>query len=253
MNLYLPRLTILGRSIILISVLVLFNVACWVAAALSFKPHDSGESSGIMGLAMLAWTIGLRHALDADHISAIDNATRGLISLGQLPTTCGLFFSLGHSTIVVAFIVAIAISSDIYDRVGGFSDVGGIIGAAVSGSFLFIIGVVNSVILVRIIKDRRRGITADSMGREHKHSTIVMRILAPVTRIVDRPWKMYPVGVLFGLGFDTASSIALLAVSALAKRDAYGNGISSASIVILPLLFTAGMTLVDSLDSVLML
>ncbi|KAG8859873.1 hypothetical protein FRB91_006299 [Serendipita sp. 411] len=198
-------------------------------------------------------------ALDADHISAIDNATRGLINLGQLPTTCGLFFSLGHSTIVVAFIIAIAISSDVYDRAGGFGDVGGIIGASISGSFLFIIGTVNSVILYRIIQDRRRIAGFKKKGlpvpeeSEHIHTTFLVRILSPITKIVDRPWKMYPVGVLFGLGFDTASSIALLAVSALAKRDAQGKGIPTSSIVILPLLFTSGMTLIDSLDSVLML
>lgn len=247
-------MTILGRSLLLITVLILFNVGCWVAAALLFKPHATGDSSGLMGLALLSWTIGLRHALDADHISAIDNATRGLLNLGQLPTTCGLFFSLGHSTIVVVFIVAITISSDVYDKAGGFGKVGGIVGPAVSGSFLFVIGVVNSVILYRIIRDRRRirrGLEPLRIG--HHHASILVRILAPVTKIVDRPWKMYPVGLLFGLGFDTASSIALLAVSALAKQDIHGKHISSASIIILPLLFTAGMTIVDSLDSILML
>lgn len=191
MGLRWPRLTILGRSLLLITVLILFNVGCWVAAALLFKPHATGDSSGLMGLALLSWTIGLRHALDADHISAIDNATRGLLNLGQLPTTCGLFFSLGHSTIVVVFIVAITISSDVYDKAGGFGKVGGIVGPAVSGSFLFVIGVVNSVILYRIIRDRRRirrGLEPLRIG--HHHASILVRILAPVTKIVDRPWKV---------------------------------------------------------------
>ncbi|KAF8713303.1 High-affinity nickel-transport protein, partial [Rhizoctonia solani] len=178
-----------------------------------------------------------------------DNATRGLIQLGQLSVTAGLYFSLGHSTIVI---VAIAISTDVYDRIGGVSDVGGIIGAAVSASFLFIVALVNSIILARILKQRKRRLNGEDVGPENSHS-LALRILGPVTKFVNRSWKMYPVGVLFGLGFDTASSIALLAVTALAQRGADGAEMPRSHIVILPLLFTAGMTLVDSADSVLML
>ncbi|KAF8755321.1 High-affinity nickel-transport protein [Rhizoctonia solani] len=181
-----------------------------------------------------------------------DNATRGLIQLGQLSVTAGLYFSLGHSTIVVVVIVAIAISTDVYDRIGGVSDVGGIIGAAVSASFLFIVALVNSIILARILKQRKRRLNGEDVGPENSHS-LALRILGPVTKFVNRSWKMYPVGVLFGLGFDTASSIALLAVTALAQRGADGAEMPRSHIVILPLLFTAGMTLVDSADSVLML
>ncbi|QRV77691.1 high affinity nickel transport protein [Ceratobasidium sp. AG-Ba] len=190
--------------------------------------------------------------LDADHISAIDNATRGLIQLGQLSVTAGLFFSLGHSTIVVVVIVAIAISTNVYDKIGGVSDIGGIIGASVSASFLFIVALVNTIILVRILQHRKRRRNGEDVGPENSNS-LALRILGPVTKFVNKAWKMYPVGVLFGLGFDTASSIALLAVTAIAQHGADGKGMPRSNIVILPLLFTAGMTLVDSADSVLML
>ncbi|KDQ11070.1 hypothetical protein BOTBODRAFT_190028 [Botryobasidium botryosum FD-172 SS1] len=256
------KLTLFGRSLILISAELLANVVCWIVALLLFARRE--QTRGVMSLCLLAWTIGLRHGLDADHISAIDNATRSLISLGQLPVTCGLYFSLGHSTIVIAVNVAIAISVDVYGRIDGVGSVGGVIGASISGSFLFIIGLANSITLWRILKERRarkkREARAASGELTHEEftaqasqdtRTLVLRILGPVTKFVDRPWKMYPVGVLFGFGFDTASSIALIAVTALAKRDS--DGFAQADIVVLPFLFTAGMTLVDSVDSVLML
>ncbi|KAJ7459939.1 NicO-domain-containing protein [Mycena latifolia] len=250
-------LTLFGRSLLLISSLCLANALSWIIAGILF----ARKSDTILSLALLAWTLGLRHALDADHISAIDNATRGLINLGQLPVTCGLFFSLGHSTIVIAVNIAIAISSSIYNKLDGVGSVGGIVGAAVSGSFLFIVGLANSIILWRIIRQRQRAKQRRKQGSPnvdevedsaHNHM-LMMRILGPVITFVNKPWKMYPVGVLFGFGFDTASSIALLAISALARKRSDGSSIPSGYIVILPLLFTAGMTLIDSADSILML
>ncbi|KAJ8691743.1 hypothetical protein PTI98_011280 [Pleurotus ostreatus] len=262
-----PSLTLFGRSALLIVLLLSVNALLWAVAGILFGKDKNTQP--ILSLALLAWTLGLRHALDADHISAIDNATRGLISMGQLPVTCGLFFSLGHSTIVIVVIVAIAISTDIYNKLDGVGTVGGIVGAAVSGTFLFIVGLANSIILWRVVQYRRlvkhqehqmaQGLLSPDDAREAlddnpKHSqTFVLRLLGPVITFVDRPWKMYPVGLLFGLGFDTASSIALLAVSAIAKNGADGKPIPHAYIVILPLLFTAGMTLIDSADSILML
>ncbi|KDQ62484.1 hypothetical protein JAAARDRAFT_170887 [Jaapia argillacea MUCL 33604] len=265
------RLTLFGRSLLLVVGEVAFNVVCWIVSAVLFT--RSAETRSMLGLALLAWTIGLRHGLDADHISAIDNATRGLISLGQLPVTCGLFFSIGHSTIVIAVNVAIAISTSIYNRLGGVSSLGGTIGTAISGSFLFLIGLANSIILWNILKRRRKvclsgPLTFAPLSFEKQNATrgqdpseedpshenmIMMRILGPIVKFVNRPWKMYPVGVLFGLGFDTASSIALLTISGIAKRGPDGKSIPPGYVVILPLLFTAGMSLVDSIDSVLML
>ncbi|KAF9261410.1 NicO-domain-containing protein [Marasmius fiardii PR-910] len=257
----LPRLTLFGRSLLLIVVEVLANAGCWTAAAVLFATKE--ETRSILGLSLLAWTLGLRHALDADHISAIDNATRGLLGMGQLPVTCGLFFSLGHSTIVIVVNVAIAISTDIADKLDNVGEVGGIIGASISGSFLFLVAVTNSIILWRVLKRRQalKQRAAEAEGMEHFNDAydpkqdhmLMMRLIGPIITFVNKPWKMYPVGVLFGFGFDTASSIALLAISALAKKDSHGNAIPSRYILILPFLFTAGMTLVDSLDSIMML
>lgn len=165
---------------------------------------------------------------------------------------------------MIAVNVGIAISSSVYNRIASVGKVGGIVGDAVSGSFLFLIGIANTIILWRILKRRRqakiraqRRMNGETV-EEPKHNPqdgnmLMMRIIGPIITFVDRPWKMYPVGVLFGFGFDTASSIALLAVSALARKGADGSSIPSSHIVILPFLFTAGMTLVDSADSVLML
>ncbi|KAG8941411.1 hypothetical protein FRC04_004204 [Tulasnella sp. 424] len=155
--------------------------------------------------------------------------------------------------------IAIAISTDVYNKIDSVGEVGGIIGASISASFLFIIGLANSIILYKIIRERRRRAReqpgeGDDYHQQLNEKFFMMRILGPVTRFVNRPWKMYPVGVLFGFGFDTASSIALLAVTAIAKRDSSGRSrISHGDVMILPLLFTAGMTFVDSLDSILML
>ncbi|KAH9179154.1 NicO-domain-containing protein [Lactarius sanguifluus] len=267
------RLTLFGRSVVLIGCELLANAICWIVAGILFGGRR--ETQPILGLSLLAWTIGLRHALDADHISAIDNATRGLISLGQLPVTCGLFFSLGHSTIVIVVNVAIAISTDVAGKIGGVGQVGGIVGSSVSAAFLFIVGLANSVILHRVLRKRRqnnerrkqqlaRGEQPDESedvleDDGQYNNTIMMKILGPLVRFVDRPWKMYPVGVLFGFGFDTASSIALLAASVVAKKGTGTKGVPPADIVILPtklhnqMLFTAGMTLLDSIDSILML
>ncbi|EJU03133.1 NicO-domain-containing protein [Dacryopinax primogenitus] len=249
------RLTILGRSVLLLGSLLAFNGLCWVLAGILFGRKESTRE--VLSLCVLAWTYGLRHALDSDHISAIDNATRGLLALGQQPVTCGFFFSLGHSTIVIAVNVAIAISTTVFEHLDGVGNVGGIVGTAVSASFLFLLATANSIILYTTLRRKRareRQIAAGLPVEPLEHDiepiqnrTLMMRILGPVMRVVDKPWKMYPVGVLFGFGFDTASTIALLAVSAIAKSAAQGN------IVILPFLFTAGMTLVDSIDSVLML
>ncbi|KAH6911395.1 NicO-domain-containing protein [Coprinopsis sp. MPI-PUGE-AT-0042] len=254
-------LTIFGRSVLLIATELLANAICWAIAAILFA--SKAENRPILSMALLAWTLGLRHALDADHISAIDNATRALINRGQLPVTCGLFFSLGHSTIVIVVTIAIAISVNVYDNLGGVSTVGGIVGASVAGSFLFIVGVANSVIPYRVLRRRRKQkrlektdpVAAAEAALEDgkREGMLMMRIIGPVINFVNRPWKMYPVGVLFGFGFDTASSIGLISVSTIAKRQVDGASFPASHIIILPLLFTAGMTLLDSVDSIIML
>jgi high-affinity nickel-transport protein len=180
-----------------------------------------------------------------------------MVSLGRLPLTCGLFFSLGHSTIVIVVNIAIAISASVYDKLDGFGEVGGVIGASVSSSFLFLVACINSYFLIGAVRHRRRAKARARAGLppedvQAQAGGCLVRACAPLLRAVDRPWKLYPVGLLFGLGFDTASSIALLAMSALAAKGPHGS-VSGGRIVVLPFLFTAGMSLVDSLDSVLML
>ncbi|KIJ54554.1 hypothetical protein M422DRAFT_24502 [Sphaerobolus stellatus SS14] len=249
------ELTLFARSLLLMSFCLTFNVVCWIVSGILFGRNRATRD--ILSLCVLAWTTGLRHGLDADHISAIDNATRNLININQFSVTCGLYFSLGHSTIVIVVNVAIAISSDVYNKIGGVGTVGGIVGATVSGSFLFIIGLANSIILFRILRRRRTqciDMEQDAVSHNvHETPGLMMRILGPITTFVNRPWKMYPVGVLFGFGFDTASSIALLAITVLASKGTNGHIVGRGDIVILPFLFTAGMTLVDSADSILML
>ncbi|SNX87406.1 related to high-affinity nickel transport protein nic1 [Melanopsichium pennsylvanicum] len=369
-NLPNKRPTLLLRCILLISVELVINGILWIVAAIVF-----GHSSRFLTLCLLSWTLGLRHALDADHISVIDNATRRIISLNhhhqsqtdkgtevdnrpRRPVTCGLWFSLGHSTIVISVIFAISISLSIVGKLGKVSQVGGIVGSAVSGSTLFLFAIVNSILLIQSVRATRkylpnhrqqqqeqqekqqkphdidsstrfkRNVVSDKQqvetntpgqnandqdqiihdkvethtlskqpnnldinhggqGKEEKTEIeieieietetvgkiqderfrgIFTRLAYPLFRLVDRPYKLYPIGVLFGLGFDTASSIALLGIAGVTNTQVNENGDlrssgddvanyhgSNAWIILLALLFTSGMTLVDSLDSVLMI
>ncbi|KAI6123922.1 NicO-domain-containing protein [Pisolithus croceorrhizus] len=237
-------LTVFGRSFFLILLLLLFNAVCWGVAAGCYT---------LLDLSMLAWVSNSVQRLHC----AIDNATRTLISRGQLPVTCGFYFSLGHSTIVIAANLAIVISTSVYNKLSAFNNLASVIGTSISASFLFIVGLANSIILWRIIRQRRvkhrEGESATIDLDPSTQRTLTMRVLGPLVNFVDRPWKMYPVGGLFGLGFDTASSIALLALSALAQQDDGGNRIRPSQVLVLPLLFTGGMTLVDSLNSIMML
>jgi len=161
---------------------------------------------------------------------------------------------------VIVVNVALVISTSIYDKLSGVGNVGSIVGTAISGSFLFIVGLANSIILYKILRHRRRQARRKLDSEQEtieaiapKQGMLMMRLLGPLVNFVNRPWKMYPVGVLFGLGFDTASSIALLAISALAKGGENHTRIPPSEVIILPVLFTTGMSLVDSLDSILML
>lgn len=158
---------------------------------------------------------------------------------------------------MIAANLAIVISISAYNKLNAFNNLASVIGTAISASFLFIVGLGNSIILWRIIRQRRvkhtDGKDAATGADPPTQSSLMMRVLGPLVNFVNRPWKMYPVGVLFGLGFDTASSIALLALSALAQQNGGGNRIRPSQVLVLPLLFTSGMTLVDSLNSVMML
>ncbi|KAH8157570.1 hypothetical protein CIB48_g10676 [Xylaria polymorpha] len=251
----------------IILLLLVANALIWAAVAivLHFNP-------ALVGAAVLSYTLGLRHALDADHIAAIDLMTRRLIASGQRPVTVGTFFSLGHSTIVIiTCIVVAATAGALRDRFDSFQYIGGIIGTSVSAAVLLILCVGNGWVLYRLVS-KLRGVLRepDPYGSgddetaardDHDHDDQVVRdlqldspgFLANVLRrffkVIDRPWKMYPLGVLFGLGFDTSSEIAVLGIASVQGAQ----GTSLWIILIFPLLFTAGMCLVDTTDGALMM
>jgi high-affinity nickel-transport protein len=192
--------------------------------------------------------------LDADHISAIDLMTRRLIAAGQRPVTVGMFFSLGHSTIVVITSLVVAgTAAAVSSKFDNFARVGAIVGTSVSASFLLLLGLMNVYILYKLIVQMKR-IIASEPGSEHDEFKIqgggcLFPILQRLFKLVDRPWKMYPLGVLFGLGFDTSSEIAILGISSIQAT----KGTSIWLILIFPLLFTAGMCLLDTTDGALMM
>jgi nickel/cobalt transporter (NiCoT) family protein len=207
----------------------------------------------MLGFAGLAYSFGLRHAFDADHIAAIDNTTRKLMTPERRPYGVGFFFSLGHSTIVFAMTLALALATRmITAEMPYLKAVGGLIGTAVSGLFLYAIGLLNLLVMidtVRVFRALRRG-TATEIGAEHELMAggLLTRWFARVFRIATRPWHMYFIGLLFGLGFDTATEIGLLTTTAVAASQA----LPLSAILALPVVFAAGMSLLDSADGVLM-
>jgi nickel/cobalt transporter (NiCoT) family protein len=229
--------------------LIVFNVGAWVLALIAATGYPL-----LLPTAFLAYTFGLRHAVDADHIAAIDNTTRKLMGDGQRPVGVGLFFSLGHSTVVVALSVVIAVSASIVSDIPKLQEVGGLIGTAVSATFLIVIGLINLVVLIDIYRMFRRvarGGTYDEETLEDflNNRGLLARLFRPMLRLISRSWHLYPLGVLFGLGFDTASEVALLGLAATSGA----SHIPVVYILILPALFAAGMSLVDTTDGVLML
>ncbi|MFI5254062.1 MAG: HoxN/HupN/NixA family nickel/cobalt transporter [Candidatus Limnocylindrales bacterium] len=229
--------------------LLVFNVAAWAIALAASVQYPL-----LLPTAFLAYTFGLRHAVDADHIAAIDNTTRKLMQDGQRPVGVGLFFSLGHSTIVVALSVLIAISAGLISDVPALQHIGGLVGTGVSAVFLLIIGLINLVVLIdiyRMFRQVARGGAYDDAGLEAYLADrgLLARLFKPLLRVIRTSWHMYPLGVLFGLGFDTASEVALLGLAATSGA----SHIPVAYILILPALFAAGMSLVDTTDGVLML
>ncbi|MDR5884146.1 HoxN/HupN/NixA family nickel/cobalt transporter [Caballeronia sp. LZ032] len=239
-----------GRVIGLYALLAVFNIGAWIWAYVAFRGYPL-----LMGTSLLAYTLGLRHAVDADHIAAIDNVTRKLMQAGRRPVTVGLFFSLGHSTIVVLASVGIAATAlALQSRMDGFKEIGGLIGTLVSTFFLFAIALMNLIILRSVIDAFRRVRRGEPYSDENldlllANRGLLARIFRPVFRLVTKSWHMYPLGFLFGLGFDTATEIGLLGISAAGASQ----GLPIWSILVFPALFTAGMTLIDTTDSILML
>jgi nickel/cobalt transporter (NiCoT) family protein len=238
---------IIGIYILLIA----FNLIAWGLALAGFAI----QFPALLGTALLAYTFGLRHAVDADHISAIDNVTRKLMQENKRPVAVGFFFSLGHSTIVVALSIAIAIAATfIQSSIPALKNAGGLIGTSVSATFLFLIAFINILVLWEIFQAFQKV----KRGEDYNDQTIdeflnqrglMGRFFRPLLKVVDKSWKMYPVGVLFGLGFDTATEVGILGIAAVEA----GKGLPIFYILIFPALFTAGMCLLDTTDGILML
>ncbi len=244
-----PARRLRGRAGPLLLALAAGNVAAWAWALAAF--HDYPV---LLGSAMLAYSFGLRHAFDADHIAAIDNVTRKLMQDGQRPLGVGLFFSLGHSTVVVLASLGIATAAFAFaDQLQAWRGVGGLIGTSVSILFLLAIAAVNVTILLAIRRTFVRlrageAVSDNELDALLSGGGVVARLLRPLFRLIRRSWHMYPLGFLFGLGFDTATEVGLLGIAAAGAS----NGVAISSILVFPALFTAGMTLMDTVDSVLM-
>jgi nickel/cobalt transporter (NiCoT) family protein len=232
------------------TVLVAANVVIWVWALIAFRNYPV-----LLGTALLAYSFGLRHAVDADHIAAIDNVTRKLMHEGKRPAAVGLLFSLGHSTVVVLASIAIAVAATAFrERFESFHGVSGVIGTLVSAAFLLVIAAMNVTILLGVYRTFRR-VKAGALYVEEDLDILLAgrglltRLFRPMFQMIQQSWHMYPLGFLFGLGFDTATEVGLLGISATQASQ----GLPIWSILVFPALFTAGMSLVDTIDSILML
>lgn len=245
------RTSLRTKIMCIYSLLITFNLLVWVWAFYSLHTYPL-----LFSTAVLAYTFGLRHAVDADHIAAIDNVTRKLMQEGKHPVSVGLFFSLGHSTVVIiaSIIVALATASLMQSKMDGWREIGGMITTSVSALFLLLIALINLIIFISIFEIFQEV----RNGRRYKEEDIdellssrgfLARRFRMIFKVITRSWQMYPLGLLFGIGFDTATEIALLGITA----SEIVRGASLWSILIFPALFTAGMTLVDTTDGVLML
>ena len=239
-----------AKIVFIYGILLVFNLAVWCWALTAFHRYPV-----LLGTAFLAYSFGLRHAVDADHIAAIDNVTRKLMQEGKHPVTVGFMFSLGHSTVVVVGSIVIATTAlALQHRIDAAREIGGIIGTLVSTLFLFGIAIVNLIILRSIYLAFLRVRRGEPYVEEDfdlllGNRGFLSRLFRPVFGMIRRSWHMYPLGILFGLGFDTATEIGLLGISAVEAS----KGLSLWSILVFPALFAAGMSLIDTTDNILML
>jgi nickel/cobalt transporter (NiCoT) family protein len=248
-----------GRVAAMGAAVALLHIIGFGVLILFVVPANYQLGTGLFGLGtgLTAYTLGLRHAFDADHIAAIDNTTRKLVGEGKRPLSTGFFFSLGHSSIV--FVLALllnfgirALDNQVRNGSSGLHTMTGIIGTGVSGTFLYLIAALNVVVLagiVKVFREMRNGAFDDNELEEQlARRGLMNRFLGPLARRVDTPWKMYPIGVLFGLGFDTATEVALLVLAG----SAVVSGLPFYAILSLPILFAAGMCLFDTADGCFM-
>lgn len=238
-----------GKVLAIYLFLGAFNIAAWLAAAIAFRHFPA-----LLGTAFLAYSLGLRHAVDADHIAAIDNVTRKLMQENKKPLAVGLLFSLGHSTVVLLGSLVIASAAvALRTRLDGFKEVGGLMGTLVSALFLLAIALVNLFVL-RSVYDTFRRVRAGEPYKEEDLDLLLSgrgvlpRLLRPLFRLIRSSWHMYPLGLLFGLGFDTATEIGLLGIAA----NEASKGLPFWDVLLFPILFAAGMSLIDTTDNILM-
>ena len=237
------------RARLLLIGLALLNAAIWIWAFSVFGAHPA-----LIGTAVLAWTYGLRHAVDADHIAAIDNVTRKMMQQGKEPVAVGAYFSLGHSSIVILASLLVGLATAQWrNELSWFQDVGGTIGTSVSALFLLILALINFLIFKDIwkkyqqVKQGNTNVLSNEL-EEPLGGGMMTWIYRRLFRFINHSWQMYLVGFLFGLGFDTATEVGLLAISATSSS----NGLPLSTIMVFPALFAAGMAFVDSVDNVIM-
>jgi len=235
--------------------IALLHVVGWGILAALVVPGHYRLQGGLFGFGtgLTAYTLGMRHAFDADHIAAIDNTTRKLMAEGKRPLSVGFWFSLGHSSVVVILTLLLGLGLkglgvELTDDKSSLHNFGGLIGTTVSGSFLYLIAIINLVVLVGILKvfrQMRRGEFDEATLEEHLNNRGLMnRFLGRVMKAVNKPWQIYPVGLLFGLGFDTVTEVGLLVLAG----TSVASGLPWYAVMCLPILFAAGMSLLDTID-----
>lgn len=238
-----------ARLIAIYALLAALNIGAWAWALLAFRNHPA-----LLGIALLIYGLGLRHAVDADHIAAIDNVTRKLMQMKQRPVSVGFFFALGHSATVIVVVAVVAGATTMLGHIQSFHAIGATISTGVSALFLLAIAAMNVAIFVSIYRSFRCVRAGGAYVEEDldillNNRGFLSRLFRPMFRLVSRSWHMFPLGFLFGLGFDTATEIAMFGVSAAQAA----KGIPIESILVFPVLFAAGMSLIDTTDGVMML
>jgi nickel/cobalt transporter (NiCoT) family protein len=248
-----------GRLVGMAAVIIALNAAGWGIFVFAVMPHNLRyEKLGVgLGVAVTAWTLGLRHAFDADHTSAIDNVTRKLMSDGRRPLATGFFFALGHSGVIVAVGVGIAFAARavfgaVVNPSSTFETLGGTLGTLLAAGFLYLIAALNLVVLVgiaRVFSGLRRGrFSEEELERQLQSRGLMYRFFGPFMRSINHTWQMFFVGMAFGIGFDTATEVVLLTATVYAAT----SGLPFYAVLALPLLFAGGMTLLDTIDGCFM-
>lgn len=238
-----------ARLVTICGLLALLNIGAWLWALVAFHSQPA-----LLGIALLIYGLGLRHAVDADHIAAIDNVTRKLMQMKQRPVAVGFFFAMGHATIVVVVAALVASAATLLARFQSFHAIGSTLSTGISALFLLAIAAMNIVIFIGVYRNYRRVRTGGTYVEADldlllNNSGLLSRIFRPLFKLVTRSRHMFLLGLLFGLGFDTATEVAMFSVSA----SQAANGMALATLTVLPVLFAAGMALVDTIDGVMML